>query len=287
VGYHYAMTIAWIILPLVIAALWFSWWFPRYRLSKALARPFPDDWVGIVEQNIAVYKNLPMPLRIQLRRLIKQFLHEKKFTGCNGLEITDEIRVTVAAEACMLLLHRDTGVYPGLKYILVYPRGFMVSRDQHGSDGVVESNPQHLLGESWSKGKVILAWDHVVHGGRNFVDGQNLVLHEFAHQLDAETGMTDGAPVLLSANSYRGWASALSAEYEVLQKKARRGKRSLMDHYGATNPAEFFAVATETFFEQPAQMAKHHEELFETLKAYYRIDPRDWQKPSTRSETNA
>jgi len=281
------MTIAWLILPVVIAGLLLSWWVPKYRLSQALKGPFPDEWVAIVERNIGVYKNLPMPLRLQLRQLIKQFLHQKQFTGCNGLEITDEIRVTVAAEACMLLLHRPTGVYPGLKYILVYPRGFTVSRDQQDTDGVVKSGHHNILGESWSRGKVILAWDHVLHGGRNFVDGQNLVLHEFAHQLDAETGMTDGAPVLLSANSYRGWASALSTEFLALQKNARRGKRSLMDHYGATNPAEFFAVATETFFEKPEQMAEHHEELFEVLLSYYRIDPRDWQNPPGGEQQNA
>lgn len=281
------MTIAWLILPVVIAGLLLSWWIPRYRLSQALKGPFPEEWVAIVERNIGVYKNLPMPLRLQLRQLIKQFLHQKQFTGCTGLEITDEMRVTIAAEACMLLLHRNTGVYPGLKYILVYPRGFVVSREQRGTDGIVESAHQNILGESWSRGKVILAWDHVLHGGRNFVDGQNLVLHEFAHQLDAETGMTDGAPVLLSAHSYRGWANALSAEFLALQKDARRGKRSLMDHYGATNPAEFFAVATETFFEKPEQMSEHHEELFETLLSYYRIDPRDWRDPPEMEKQDA
>lgn len=272
---------------MVVAGLLLAWWIPRYRLARALEAPFPDAWVKIVERNIGVYKNLPMPLRLQLRRLIKQFLQQKHFTGCAGLEITDEIRVTIAAEACMLLLHRYTGVYPGLKYILVYPRGFVVSREQRGSDGVIESTHHSLLGESWSKGKVILAWDHVLHGGRNFADGQNLVLHEFAHQLDAETGMTDGAPVLHTANSYRSWATALSAEYEALQKNARHGKRSLMDHYGATNPAEFFAVATETFFEKPGQMAKHHDELFATLVSYYRIDPRDWSHPPETGQKNA
>lgn len=281
------MTIAWLILPVISAGLVLAWWIPKKRLARALQTPFPDAWVEIVERNIGVYKNLPMPLRLQLRRLIKQFLHEKHFTGCGGLEITDEIRVTIAAEACMLLLHRPTGVYPGLKYILVYPRGFIVAREQRGTDGVTESTHHSLLGESWSKGKVILAWDHVLHGGRNFADGQNLVLHEFAHQLDAETGMTDGAPVLRTANSCRSWATALSAEYEALQKNARRGKRSLMDHYGATNPAEFFAVATETFFEKPEQMAKHHEELFITLTNYYRVDPRDWLRLPKKEENHA
>ena len=136
-----------------------------------------------------------------------------------------------------------------------------------------------MLGESWQRGKVILAWDNVMHGARNFVDGSNVVLHEFAHQLDSETGSADGAPLLAGKSSYRSWANALSGEFRELQRDAGIGKRSLMDHYGATNPAEFFAVATETFFEKPRRMAKHHQELFDVLKAYYRVDPRDWQEP--------
>jgi Mlc titration factor MtfA (ptsG expression regulator) len=124
---------------------------------------------------------------------------------------------------------------------------------------------------------VILAWDNVLHGARNFVDGRNVVLHEFAHQLDSESGSTDGAPLLAGKSCYRSWAAALSQEFEELQKDSHYGRRSLMDQYGATNPAEFFAVATETFFEKPRQMAKNHSELFRVMRDYYRIDPRDWQ----------
>lgn len=218
-----------------------------------------------------------MQLRLQLRKLIKQFLHEKHFTGAGGLEITDEIRVTIAAEACMLLLNRKSLVYPALRYIIVYPSAFVVERSQGVSGGVVSEGRKGLLGESWSNGKVILAWDNVLHGSSNFVDGQNVVLHEFAHQLDSESGSTNGAPILAGVNCLRTWAATLSEEFEELQKDAWKGKRSLLDHYGATNPAEFFAVATETFFEKPAQMSSHHAELFEVLRCYYRIDPRDWQ----------
>jgi Mlc titration factor MtfA (ptsG expression regulator) len=267
----------WIFVVLVVVAITVSLVLPRYRLKKAIAVPFPDEWVAIVERNIAVYRNLPMLLRLQLRKLIKQFLHQKVFTGAGGLEITDEIRVTIAAEACMLLVNRNTNVYPSLRYIIVYPTAFVVERPQGGADGIVSEGRKGLLGESWSNGKVILAWDNVLHGSSNFVDGQNVVLHEFAHQLDSESGSTNGAPILAGRNCLRTWASTLSGEFDELQKDAWKGKRSLIDHYGATNPAEFFAVSTETFFEKPAQMAKHHVELFEVLKCYYRIDPRDWQ----------
>ncbi|MBT8070882.1 MAG: zinc-dependent peptidase [Xanthomonadales bacterium] len=267
----------WIFVALFLAGIVVALVLPRYRLKKAIAAPFPDEWVAIVERNIAVYPSLPMPLRMQLRKLIKQFLHQKHFSGASGLEITDEIRVTIAAEACMLLLNRRTGVYPSLRYIIVYPSAFVVDRPQGGADGIVSEGRKGLLGESWSNGKVILAWDNVLHGASNFVDGQNVVLHEFAHQLDSETGSTNGAPFLAGNNCLRTWAATLSGEFEELQRDAWRGKRSLIDHYGATNPAEFFAVATETFFEKPRQMAKHHRELFEVLQCYYRIDPRDWQ----------
>jgi Mlc titration factor MtfA (ptsG expression regulator) len=275
----------WMIPVVAAIAIALALWIPRYRLKKAVNSPFPEEWVSILERNIQVYKNLPMPLRLQLRRLIKQFLHQKHFSGAAGLEITDEIRVTIAAQASMLQLNRRGDLYPKLKYILVYPSAFVVSRPQGDESGVVSHQQRGLLGESWQNGKVILAWDNVLHGASNFVDGHNVVLHEFAHQLDSESGMADGAPLLAGKSSYRSWAGALSHEFEELQKDSRLGRRSLLDHYGATNPAEFFAVATETFFEKPEKMARHHEELFEVLVRYYRIDPREWLHPPKPKET--
>jgi len=267
----------WLILVVVVVAIAVALWIPRFRLQRALSAPFPDAWVEILERNIGVYKNLPMPLRLQLRLLIKQFLHEKHFSGARGLQVTDEMRVTVAAQACMLQLNRHSGLYPQLKYIILYPSAFVVSRPEVDGSGVVSHGQKGLLGESWQNGKVILAWDNVLQGARNFVDGSNVVLHEFTHQLDSETGSADGAPLLVGESSYRSWAGALSAEFEELQRDVRIGRRSFMDHYGATNPAEFFAVATETFFEKPGSMAGQHQDLFNVLKSYYRVDPREWQ----------
>lgn len=273
---------AWLLGLLGLAGIGFFLWWPRHRLRRALEAPFPEAWVELLERNIGVYRSLPMPLRLQLRRLIKQFLHEKHFTGAGGLEITDEIRVTIAAEACMLVLNRSTGVYPGLRYIIVYPSTFVVDRQQADQAGVVGPGARTLLGESWQAGKVILAWDSVLGGAKNFDDGHNVVLHEFAHQLDSETGSANGAPLLGGASSYAAWAGTLSTEFESLQRDERRGRRSLMDHYGATNPAEFFAVATETYFEKPERMAREHPDLFKALRAYYRIDPRDWSEVPSR-----
>lgn len=267
----------WIFLTSVIALIILALWIPRFRLRQKLSAPFPDEWVDILERNIGVYRKLPTPLRLQLRLLIKQFLHEKRFSGAGGLEVTDEMKVTIAAQACMLRLNRPADLYPGLRYIVLYPEAFVVSRPEMDVAGVVSQKQRGLLGESWQNGKVILAWDSVLNGARNFVDGKNVVLHEFAHQLDSETGSTNGAPLLAGETSYRSWAAALSPEFQALQKDATIGKHSLMDHYGATNPAEFFAVATETFFEKPRRMAKNHPDLFEVMKSYYRIDPTEWQ----------
>jgi len=255
-------------------------------LRWSLQRLFLPCGLAILERNIQVYSELPMPLRLQLRELIKQFLHQKQFSGAAGLEVTDEMRVTIAAQACMLQLNRSDGLYPKLKYILIYPSTFVVTRPEADESGLVSENRKAMLGESWQNGRVILwqngrvilAWDNVLHGASNFVDGRNVVLHEFAHQLDSESGTADGAPLLAGTSCYRSWASALSEEFEELQKDTMLGRRSLIDHYGATNPAEFFAVSTETFFEKPRQMAKHHAELFNVMKRYYRIDPRTWQQ---------
>jgi hypothetical protein len=279
----------WVFLALAIAAIALFLWIPHWRLQRALAAPFPEPWERILERNIEISRALPEPLRQRLRLLVKRFLHEKTFTGAAGLEITDEIRVTIAAEACMLVLNRPGDVYPGLRYIIVYPTAFIVERAQMDEAGLVAVEPRDLLGESWRKGKIILAWDSVLRGSRNFTDGQNVVLHEFAHQLDYEDGSVDGAPLLGGERSYRSWAAVLSQEFEMLQQDNYHGRESLLDHYGATDPAEFFAVATETFFEKPGQMARHHVELFEVLRAYYHVDPRDWVAESrhTRSEQGA
>lgn len=270
------MIVAWLILPLVLLGIVLALWIPHWRLKRAMSRPFPEDWVRILERSLPVYPRLPAELRERLHRLIQHFLHEKHFTAAGGLEMTDEIRVTIAAEACLLIINRPAGVYPMLRYIVVYPGAFWVDHEDIDEAGVVDPEPREMLGESWHNGKVILAWDSVVRGARNFVDGQNVVLHEFAHQLDQESGYADGAPLLGGEHSYRSWAEILGEAYEVLRDSSRGGRESLLDEYGASHPAEFFAVATETFFERPNQMARHHQRLFEALQAYYRVDPRGW-----------
>jgi Mlc titration factor MtfA (ptsG expression regulator) len=233
-------------------------------------------WQATLARNIPIYARMSADLQQQLQRLVLQFLHQKKFVGCAGQEIDDEVRVTIAGQACLLLLNRHTRVYPGLHTVLVYPTAFSAPRRQVDAAGVVNDTRQHLLGESWGDGRVVLSWDHVLRGAHDWTDGQNVVLHEFAHQLDSESGSNNGAPYLGSQSSYRSWAAVLSRDFDNLRADAYYQQQSVLDHYGATSPAEFFAVATETFFEKPYQLAERHPALFAEFGKYYRVDPRAW-----------
>jgi MtfA peptidase len=253
------------------------------RRNKLKSAPFPPEWDRILEQLFPLYSRLPGADRRELQGHIHVFLAEKKFEGCGGLEITEEMTVCIAAQACLLLLHRDTDCYPGLRSILVYPSTFLVQTTRHMGSGVMEEKLNSRVGEAWHSGAVVLAWDAVHSGTANPEDGHNVVFHEFAHLLDFEDGKADGAPVLESEriwfrrkNRYATWARVLSGEYERLRADAESERQSLFDQYGATNPAEFFAVATETFFERPHALRQRHPELYEELKAFYRQDPAQW-----------
>lgn len=270
------MTASFLLLLVIILGAAAAWLWPAYRRKHALKEPFPEAWRRILAQNFPVYRRMPADLQLQLRQRIKLFVHQKQFSGCAGLEITDEIRVTIAASACLLILNRSTDVYAGLHYILVYPNAFLIKQEEVDGAGLVTVQPKGLLGQSWSNGKIILSWEDVLNGNREFSDGSNVALHEFAHQLDNETGSTNGVPVLASTEQYQHWAQVLTAEFELLRQAAMHGDLSLINYYGATAPAEFFAVVTEVFFEQPKQMASQHPALFAELKGYYRVDPSDW-----------
>ena len=240
----------------------------------AIAKPFPEEWDAVLRKNLPPYEKLPDDLREDLQRNIKVFLVEKTFEGCAELEVTDEIRVTVAAQACLLLLNRPARIYPKLDTILIYPSTYVAGGKGLFADK--SEKPSARLGESWQNGSVVLAWSSVKQGAFNFEDGHNVVMHEFAHQLDQEDGNADGAPILERRSAYSSWAKVLSEEYADLQGKTKKHKRHIMDSYGATNPAEFFAVATETFFEKPMQMQKTHPELYEELEGFYKVDPIKW-----------
>ncbi len=242
--------------------------------QKLLSAPFPPEWSAILKDNLPPYRKFPPHLQQQLEDYIRIFIGEKSFEGCGGLSLTDEIKVTIAAQACILLLNRSCGCYPRLYSVLVYPSTYVVGV-RHSLD-IQPAGSSVRLGESWHHGAVVLAWDSVIKGAVNFRDGHNVAMHEFAHQLDQEDGRADGAPILESRSAYSAWSQVFSKEYAQLQKKTGQGKKSLMDKYGATDPAEFFAVATETFFEKPVQLQKKHPELYHELQSFYKVNPVDW-----------
>jgi len=251
-------------------------WFTERRRKKLRAQPFPDTWRALLARNVPYYRLLPPADRRELEGHIHVFLAEKQFEGLGGLEMTDEIRVTIAAQACLLLLHRQTNYFPSLRSILVYPHEYVAARTVRLPDGTVMEGVDVRLGESWHRGQVVLSWDDVLHGAADIRDGRNVVLHEFAHQLDGEGGQVDGVPPLPHRSCYGPWARVFTEEYLRLQ----RGRRSVLDDYGATDPAEFFAVATEAFFEKPRQLKTRHPELYEQLACYYEQDPAELLKNS-------
>ncbi len=246
----------------------------RKKRLKLLHTPLKLELEKFLQKNIFPYSRMSQSMKNELQGLVNIFLNEKEFEGCGGLTITDEVRVTIAGEACLLLLNRNlTDCFPDLQTILVYPTAYVAA----GSDIIggrrVENAVTARAGESWQNGAVVLAWDHVKHGVINYDDGHNVVLHEFGHQLDQESGVANGAPPL---KTYHTWAQVMGHNFEDLCEKVEEKKKDVIDAYGATNPAEFFAVSTETFFEQPEKLKRDHPDLFEQLLKFYKVNPLEW-----------
>jgi Mlc titration factor MtfA (ptsG expression regulator) len=263
------------------ALLYVLWllWRPRLierRRRRWRSQPFPEAWRHILKKRVPYVRALPADLQLQLKKHIQVFVAEKAFIGCGGLVMNDEIRITIAAQACLLILNRPTDYYPKLRQVLVYPSAFLVNRPHTDDAGVQQDRRQVLLGESWSQGQVILSWDDTVEGAAVVDDAQNVVIHEFAHQLDTEKGYANGAPILAGRERYARWARTMGEAFRQLQAQARRHEPSLFNHYGATDPAEFFAVVSETFFEQPTELADQHPALYQELCDFYRINPLSW-----------
>ena len=252
----------------------------RFRLFKGRHRdrlrskPAPRAWREILERNLPVYSRLSAEDQVELLGHIQVFLDEKHFEGAEGLEMTDEIRVTIAGQACLLLLHRKSDYYPQLRTILVYPSGYTATEDHHIGGGIWEEGGEARFGHTAHRlGALVLSWDAARSGATAPADGQNLVLHEFAHQLDFENDNTDGTPPLGTRSDYLAWGRVMNAEFEALRGSLRADRETLIDSYGATNPAEFFAVVTEAFFERPRALRRRHPALFEQLQNFYQQDP--------------
>ena len=247
------------------------------RRKRFFAAAIPHGWHRILERNVRLYRILPDDLRRELRGHINVFLDAKVVQGCQGLTVTDEIRVTIAGHACLLLLNRATDYFPGFTTVLVYPDTFVVPTSS--TDGPLETRDlQPRLGESWHRGPVILSWSEVMRDATEYRDSCNVVLHEFAHKLDEENDVMDGLPVLDSDSHYASWTDVMRNEYSLLQEDAEHGVPQVLDEYGAASPSEFFAVATEAFFETPVELEDEHPLLYTELKKFYKVDPGRWRK---------
>lgn len=244
----------------------------RRRRRRVGAQPFPPRWLDVLRRNVPLYGRLPEKDQRELQRHIVVFLDEKTFEGCGGLEVTEEMAVTIAAHACVLLLHRETAYFPTVTSILVYPETYVAPVVEESDDWFVTESVEDREGEASRHGTVVLSWAEA-RADALAGSGRNLVLHEFAHQLDMEDGEADGAPVLATREQYAAWAEVLGREFARLQEATERGAPTVLDVYGAEDPAEFFAVATECFFEQPAPLHMAHPELYDRLRAYYEQDP--------------
>lgn len=271
-----AFTIPGAVAAALVASLIIGWilvrrWRPRVR--RRPGAPVPDQWRAFLAARVRVLRALAEDDWSALLELVRRFLQEKAFEGTHGLVVTDEMKLIVAAQACLLILKLDAGCYPGLRTVVLYPETFVPrSTDlDHLLYGGPVDTPQPLLGQHLS-GVVVLSWDSVELGTES-AGGGNVVLHEFAHELDREDGYVDGTPLLQAPSSTREWARVLRARFDELRRSTQAGETDVLSAYGATSRAEFFAVATETFFARPEEMARRYPDLYAELRGFYRQDP--------------
>lgn len=247
-------------------------WILRRRRDAAPALAPPPDWPRQGRRWISCWASLAPEERARLGARTSEFLQKKRFEGCGGFALRDETRVAIAANAALLLLGRPGPLYPKLVTVLVYEKPFQVTVKQEASEGVIEEYEEERTGEAWEHGTVILAWEEIEED-REARDGRNVILHEFAHLLDLEAGGFDGAPALGGKAAHAAWAKVFRREYDALQAARARGEDTLLDDYGASNPAEFFAVATESFFEDPLALRAAHPKLYRRMREFFNQDP--------------
>jgi Mlc titration factor MtfA (ptsG expression regulator) len=256
------------------------------RRRRLRARPFPDEWLTLIQQHVAFFRRLSATDRAELLGHTQVFLVEKRFEGCGGVAITDEVCLTIAAQACLLLLHRRTDYFPQLLTILIYPTTYMAEESRQVGEHLWEEGTVSRLGETGRRmGSLVLSWDAVKHGAANPSDGKNVVLHEFAHQLDFENDAADGVPGLATREQQLAWAAVMRSEYASLRAADQSGVLTLLDTYGATNPAEFFAVSVEAFFERPRALRAHHPKLYAELRSYFQQDPVEFSAEAVLEST--
>lgn len=243
------------------------------RRSLIRRRSFPESWQNVLDSRVPYYKFLPEVLKNELRTHMMVILNEKNFEGCGGLDLTEEKKAIIAAYATILILGEPAGYYPSLQAILVYPDDYIAPVHEEDASGIMTEGMEPRSGESWDLGSIVLSWNDIQQDISNPGSGKNLIFHEFSHQLDDRYGITSGIDndgnVLTSSEE----DEILAKHFRHLRRAVNRRQQTLLDPYGATNPAEFFAVATECFFENAHNLNKQHPQLYHLLKAFYNIDP--------------
>lgn len=259
---------------IIVAGLLYRSWAKRLRVKQLLATPLNPQQRAIVERLVPLVRRLPEGLRLKLEGKINLFLDQVTFRGQNGLEVTEPMRLSIAAQACLLIVNSQVW-YDTIRNVLIYPSAFLTHRGSH--DGhVMHEGSNVTLGESWQRGPVILSWDHALHGGLRANDGENVVLHEFAHQLDGLTGHTNGIPLLNKGQAYAGWEEAMLDAYHDHVERVELGEPTLIDPYGATNHQEFFAEGIVTFFERPQELLREEPALYAQFAELLALDPARW-----------
>jgi len=261
----------------IFGALWLLTGVVRRLLERRATadarRPVPEAWLGVVHARLPYLAALPPDDRDRLLRHARGLLATVTWEGAGGLALTDEMRLVIAAQAALLTWKRDDLPFPRLKTVLVYPTTFRPAAKFEWVRGPTRERETPELGESWPDGTIVLAWDDVVRGATAPHDGHNVVLHEFAHQLDSANGLSDGVPTLPAGLSTEAWQGSLDRAYRELERSVAAGADSPVDSYGLTNRAEFFAVATEAFFERPAALRSADPDLYRRLTELYAQDP--------------
>ena len=252
-------------------------WLKTQRRSELMAARFPQAWEDWLRGNVRHYGYLTRREQARVRETVQVVVAEKTWVGGGGFSVSDEMKVTVAGQAAVLALGMEEPYFfDGVQSIILLRRPVCASRPVPGAVRHPRRMPVPVYGEAWHRGPIVLSWREVLADGRGDGGGRNLVLHEFAHYIDGLDGDVDGSPPLAGREQPQTWYRVTEAEYLRLVGQARRNEVSLLDHYGASNRAEFFAVATECFFERPRAMQREHEELYGVLRDFYRQDPARW-----------
>jgi len=261
-----AAVIAAIVVPPLIA---------QRRRERLRAEALPVEWQRLLYRHVPIYRRVPAGVREKLDGLVHEFVTDKEFVGCGGIEVDIGMKLVIAVQACLLVAGREGHAYDALRSILVYPDEFVAPEEWHDEDGVVTTEDRVLAGQAWGQDRILLSWEDVRAGGHG-QDAYNVVIHEFAHYLDEEEGAMNGAPQLDGPAQYARWAEVFAHEFESLRAAADAGDDTFLDPYAAEDEAEFFAVASETFFETPRDLRDRHPRLYRELQGFYRLDPASW-----------